>query len=103
MHTRLFFGEIQQGKFDEAWAILSDFAQRVKQQKGCILQQVLRHGNEIVGITTWENQEELAAYANGEIARELFTRITPLLMGVPKVQTYEVKINFCDPAVLTPV
>src|SRR5579885_1171153 len=61
MHTRLFFGEIQQGKYDEAWAILSDFAQRVKQQKGCILQQVLRHGNEIVGITTWVNQEDLAA------------------------------------------
>ena len=28
MHTRLFFGEIQQSKYDEAWQILSEFAQR---------------------------------------------------------------------------
>jgi len=103
MHTRLFFGEIQQGKYDEAWQILSEFAQRVKQQKGCILQQVLRHGNEVIGITTWENQDELAAYANGEIARELFRRITPLLMGVPRVQTFEVKMNLCDAAAMKPV
>jgi quinol monooxygenase YgiN len=103
MHTRLFFGEIQQGKYDEAWQILTDYAQRVKQQKGCILQQVLRHGNEVVGITTWDNQEDLAAYANGEIARELFRRIIPLLMGVPRVQTFEVKMNLCDPAAMQPV
>jgi quinol monooxygenase YgiN len=103
MHTRLFFAELQQGKYDEAWQILSDFAQRVKQQKGCILNQVLRHGNEIVGVTSWTTQEDLAAYANGEVARELFRRITPLLMGVPKVQSYEVNMNLCDPAALNPV
>ncbi len=103
MHTRLFLGQIQQGKYDEAWQILSEFAQRVKQQKGCILNQVLRNGNDIVGITSWETPEDLAAYANGEIARELFRRITPLFMGMPRVQTYEVKMNLCDPAALTPV
>ncbi len=103
MHTRLFFGQIQQGKYDEAWQILSEFAQRVKQQKGCILNQVSRNGNDIVGITSWETPEDLAAYANGEIARELFRRITPLFMGMPRVQTYEVKMNLCDPAALTPV
>jgi quinol monooxygenase YgiN len=103
MHTRLFFAEIQQGKYDEAWQILSEFGQRVKQLKGCILEQVLCHGNEIVGITSWENQDDLAAYANGEVARELFRRITPLLMGVPKVQSFEVRMNLCDAAALKPV
>jgi quinol monooxygenase YgiN len=103
MHTRLFFAEIQQGKSEEAWQILSDYAQRVKQQKGCILNQVLRHGNEVVGITSWTDQENLAAYANGEVARELFTRITPLLMGLPRVQTFEVTMNLCDAAALKPV
>ena len=36
MYTRLFFGEIQQGKAEEAWQILNEFAQRVKQQKAQI-------------------------------------------------------------------
>jgi quinol monooxygenase YgiN len=103
MHTRLFFAEIQQGKYDEAWQILTDYARRVKQQKGCILQQVLRHGNEVIGITTWQNPNDLAAYADSEVARELFRRITPLLMGVPKVQTFEVKVNFFDAENFKPI
>jgi pentatricopeptide repeat protein len=102
MYTRLFSGHIQQGKADEAWQVLKEFARRVKQQKGCILNQVLQSGNEVVGITTWETQEDLAAYADGELARELFRRIGPLLMGMPTARTYEVRLNMCDPAALKP-
>lgn len=61
MYTRLFYGTMQPGKVDEAWQVLRKFAERVKQQKGCILNQVLQNGNEIVGITTWETKEDLAA------------------------------------------
>jgi len=102
MYTRLFYGEIQRGKADEAWQILNDFAQRVKQHKGCVLNQVLQNGNEIVGITIWQTQQDLASYADGELARELFKRITPLFMGMPTVRTYEVRLNLADPAALKP-
>jgi quinol monooxygenase YgiN len=102
MHTRLFRGEIQPGKEEEAWQVLNEFAHRVKQQKGCILNQVLRSGREIVGVTTWESQADLTAYADGEIARELFRRITPLFMGMPTARTYEVKLNLCDAAATRP-
>ncbi len=103
MYTRLFYGTIQPGKTDEAWQVLREFAQRVKQQRGCVLNQVLQSGNEIVGITTWETKEDLAAYADGELARELFARITPLLMGRPTVRSYEVKLNLVDQAATRPV
>jgi heme-degrading monooxygenase HmoA len=93
MYTRLFYGTIQTGKAEEAWQVLNEFAQRVKQQKGCVLTQVLQNGNEIVGITTWETKEDLAAYADGDLARELFTRITPLFMGRPTARSYDVKLN----------
>jgi quinol monooxygenase YgiN len=98
MYTRLFYGTIQQGKAEEAWQVLHEFAQRVKQQRGCMLNQVLQNGNEIVGITTWETKEDLAAYADGELARELFARITPLFMGRPTARSYEVKLNLMDQA-----
>jgi quinol monooxygenase YgiN len=103
MYTRLFYGTIQSGKAEEAWQVLSEFAQRVKQQRGCVLNQVLQNGDEIVGITTWETKEDLAAYADGEVARELFTRITPLFMGRPTVRSYEVKLNLLDQAATKPV
>jgi heme-degrading monooxygenase HmoA len=102
MHTRLFSGHIQQGKAEEAWQVLNEFARRVKQQKGCILNQVLQTGNEVVGITTWETQQDLAAYADSDLARELFKKIGPLLLGMPTARTYEVRLNMCDPAVLSP-
>jgi quinol monooxygenase YgiN len=102
MYTRLFYGAVQPGKADEAWQVLNEFAQRVKQQKGCVLNQVLQNGNEIVGITSWETQEDLAAYADSELARELFTRITPLFMGRPTARSYEVRLNLWDQGATKP-
>ena len=102
MYTRLFYGAVQPGKADEAWQVLNEFAQRVKQQKGCVLNQVLQNGNEIVGITSWETQEDLAAYADSELARELFRRITPLFMGRPTARSYEVKLNLWDQGATKP-
>src|SRR5215831_4002499 len=92
MYTRLFYGTVQPGKADEAWQVLNEFARRVKQQRGCVLNQVLQNGDEIVGITSWETKEDLGAYADGELARELFTRITPLFMGRPTARSYEVRL-----------
>jgi len=103
MYTRLFHGEIQPGKEEQAWQVLSEFAHRVKLQKGCVLNQVLRNGREIVGVTTWETQADLAAYADSELVRDLFGRIAPLFMGMPTARTYEVKLNLCDAAATQPV
>jgi quinol monooxygenase YgiN len=91
MYTRLFYGTIQTGKEQEALAVLSEFVDRIKDVPGCVFGQVLQNGNEIVGLSTWDSKEALAAYADGEVARELFTRITPLFMGRPTARSYEVK------------
>src|SRR5713101_5035675 len=98
MYTRLFYGTIQTGKEKEALEVLNEFVPRVKQQRGCILNQVLQSGSEIVGITTWATKEDLAAYADGDLAKELFTRIMPLFMGRPTVRSYEVRVNLWDQA-----
>ncbi len=98
MYTRLFYGTIQSGKAGEAWQVLNEFAQRVKEQRGCVLNQVLQNGDEIVGITSWETKEDLAAYADSELARDLFARITPLFLGRPTARSYEVRLNLWDQA-----
>jgi heme-degrading monooxygenase HmoA len=103
MHTRLFYSNVQQGKTDEAVRVLTEFAQRAKsEQKGCILVQVLQSGNEVMGVSSWETQQDLVGYADSDLARELFKRIGPLLIGMPTVRSYEVKVNLCDPAALKP-
>jgi heme-degrading monooxygenase HmoA len=60
--------------------------------------QVLQSGNETVGITSWETKVDFATYADSAVARELFTRVTPLFMGMPIVRGYEVKVNLWEPA-----
>ncbi len=100
MHTRLFYGTIQSGKEQEALVALNEFVDRVKPLRGCLLAQLLQSGNEVVGISTWNTKEDLAAYADGEIARALFTRITPLFMGRPTVRSYEVKRSLSEQAIL---
>jgi quinol monooxygenase YgiN len=93
MFTRLFYGTIQPGKSDQAMKVLTDFATKVRKHKGCVLTQVLQSGNEVVGVTSWETQEDLATYADSEVARDLFRNITPLFMGMPTVRSYDVKVN----------
>lgn len=100
MHTRLFYGTIQSGKEQEALTLLNEFVDRVKQLHGCLLAQLLQSGNDIVGISTWETKEDLAAYADGAVARELFSRIAPLFMGRPTVRSYEVKRSLSEKAIL---
>lgn len=99
MYTRLFYGTIQSGKEREALEVLNEFVDQVKQLHGCLLTQLLQNGNEIVGISIWETKEDLAAYAEGEVARDLFIRITPLFMGRPTVRSYEVKRSLSEQAV----
>ena len=103
MYTRLFYGTIQTGKENEALEVLREFVDRATQQPGCLLGQLLQNGNEIVGISTWATKEDLAAYADGAVARELFTRITPLFMGRPTARSYEVEKIRWDPAMTNPV
>jgi quinol monooxygenase YgiN len=100
MHTRLFSGTIQSGKEQEALVLLNEFVDRAKQVRGCLLAQLMQNGSEIVGISTWETKEDLAAYADGEVARELFIRIMPLFMGRPTVRSYEVKRSLSERAIL---
>src|SRR5215510_16447303 len=102
MHTRLFYGTVQSGKEKDAVEALNEFVDRVTQLRGCLFAQLLQSGNEIVGISTWETKEDLAAYADGEVARELFTRITPLFLGRPTVRSYEVKQTLWDQAATRP-
>jgi quinol monooxygenase YgiN len=83
MYTRLFYAEVQQGKEEQAWKVLDEFVPRVKQRPGCIFNQTLRSGTHVVGITSWKTNEELAQYADSDLARELWGRITPFLLGAP--------------------
>jgi quinol monooxygenase YgiN len=89
----LFYATVQPGKNAEAWQVLDELLPRIRGHEGCLKVQVLEGGDDLVGITDWESTEALAAYADGEVARELFSRLTPLLMGAPITRSYESRVT----------
>lgn len=95
MHTRLLFGTVRPGRLEDARKIFAETADKVKRQyPGCLLIQVLESGQDIVAFTSWGTREELARYAAGDLAKEHFARLAPLLMGAPSVKSYEVTYHY---------
>lgn len=103
MYTRLFYAEIQPDKIEQAWKVLDEYVPQVKHRPGCILNQTLRSGAHVVGITSWKTNEDLANYAESDLAREMWSALAPFLMGTPVARTYEVKLNMCDPEAMEPI
>jgi quinol monooxygenase YgiN len=93
VHTRLFYATIQPDKGEVAWGVINDMLPKITASKGCLHVQILQGGDDLVGITDWESTEALSAYADGEVAQELYARLTPLLMGLPTTRSYEIKVN----------
>jgi quinol monooxygenase YgiN len=102
MHTRLFYATIQPGRVDDALVVIGDLSEKVRKLPGCLGIQVLQGGDDVVGITTWATEEDLGAYAEGDVAREMFARLTPLLMGAPVIKSYEVRVNLWEPPATWP-
>jgi quinol monooxygenase YgiN len=93
VYTRLFYATVQPAKNAEAWTVLDELLPRIRAHEGCLQVQVLQGGDDLVGITDWTSKEALAAYADGDVARELFSRLTPLLMGAPTTRSYLTKVT----------
>lgn len=94
MHTRLLFCTVRPHKLEEARRIFADTAERLRAQyPGCRLLQVMESGNDVVAFTSWDTPAELEAYATSDLARQHFAALAPLLMGVPSVKSYAVKLH----------
>jgi quinol monooxygenase YgiN len=93
VYTRLFYATIQPGQDDEAMTVVNSILPKIRESEGCLHVQILKGGEDLVGITDWASTQALSAYADGEVAKELFTRLTPLLMGVPTTRSYDMIVN----------
>jgi len=52
--------------------------------------QVLKSGDQILGISCWRSGEDMQRYLELEATREFYGQLPPLLMGTPSIRTYEV-------------
>ena len=99
--ARLVCTHIRGKSVDEARAILAFTPRAAARDWSKLLESAVanaENNHELVG----DDLKVLAAYADSEVARELFKRIAPLFMGVPTVRSYEVKLNLWEQAATQP-
>jgi quinol monooxygenase YgiN len=87
---RILEGRARPGKVDEIASMFEAQAETVGGTKGIAFVQVLKSGDQILGISCWRSGEDMQRYLEQEATREFYGQLPPLLMGTPSIRTYEV-------------
>jgi quinol monooxygenase YgiN len=87
---RILEGRARPGRVDEIARMFEAQAEAVGGTKGIAFVQVLRSGDQILGISCWKSGEDMQRYLELEATKAFYGQLPPLLMGTPSVRTYEV-------------
>jgi quinol monooxygenase YgiN len=87
---RILEGRARPGKVDEIARMFEAQAEAVGGTKGIAFVQVLKSGDQILGISCWRSGQDMQRYLEQEATREFYGQLPPLLMGTPSIRTYEV-------------
>jgi len=87
---RILEGRARPGRVDEIARMFETQAEAVGATKGIAFVQVLRSGDQVLGISCWRSGEDMQRYLELDATREFYGQLPPLLMGTPSIRTYEV-------------
>jgi quinol monooxygenase YgiN len=87
---RILEGRARAGRVDDIARMFETQAEAVGQAKGIAFVQVLKSGDQILGISCWRSGEDMQRYLELEATTEFYGQLPPLLMGTPSIRTYEV-------------
>jgi quinol monooxygenase YgiN len=82
--------QVKSGKTDEFQRLLtSDVLPLLKQQKGFKEEMTLVSGQHTIGISVWEDKPSAEHY-NTSTFPAILAKLTPMLDGTPRVETFDV-------------
>ena len=87
---RILEGRARPGKVDEIARMFEAQAEAVGGTSGIAFVQVLKSGDQILGVSCWRTGEDMQRYLELDETREFYGQLPPLLMGTPSIRTYEV-------------
>jgi quinol monooxygenase YgiN len=87
---RILEGRARPGRVDEIARMFETQAEAVGATRGIAFVQVLRSGDQVLGISCWRSGEDMQGYLELDATREFYGQLPPLLMGTPSIRTYEV-------------
>ena len=57
---------------------------------GAVFAQSLRSGDQVLAVSSWEDEGAMQRYLDQDATREFYRALPELLMGTPSIRTYEV-------------
>ncbi len=91
---RILEGRARPGRVDEIVRLFEAQAEAVGHMEGIAFVQVLRSGDQILGISCWHSGEAMQRYLELDATKDFYAQLPPLLMGTPSIRTYEVVRSF---------
>lgn len=92
MYCRVVEGKLLPNRGDEAVRIVKQQADKVKEARGFQFAQALQSNDDFIVISSWQNEKDLRAYAESDIARGVLSGLSPLMEGAPTVRTFAIKL-----------
>ncbi len=92
MYCRVLEGKLLPNRGAEAVKIVKEQVNKVKEARGFQFAQALQGEDDFIVVSSWQSEKDLHAYAESDIAHEVLSRLSPLLVGAPTVRTFAIKL-----------
>lgn len=86
---RVLEGKLKPERVATAIHLVNDRLERIRKTPGFLFVQVMRQGNEFIAVSSWKTLRDLRGYADGPLAQDLLTELTPLCLELPQARTFE--------------
>lgn len=86
---RVLEGKLKSERVATAIHLVNDRLERIRQVPGFLFVQVMRQGNDFIAVSSWKTLRDLRGYAEGPLAQDLLTELTPLCVEPPQARTFE--------------
>ncbi|MBM4256308.1 MAG: hypothetical protein FJ147_10460 [Deltaproteobacteria bacterium] len=91
-YCRVLEGTVRPGQLETAMQIAQERLEVIRKVSGFLFVQIMTSGDEFIAVSSWRNSQDLQAYAESDLARNLFKDLTPLCIAPPRARTHELRL-----------
>jgi len=92
MYCRVLEAKAKPGQVEAAIRVLQDRLEHVRKVSGFLFVQIMQEGDDLIAVSSWRTIKDLRAYAEGQLAQDLLTQLTPLCVALPRVRTFDLRL-----------
>lgn len=92
MYCRVLEGKLLPGRGAEAVEIIKQQTNHVRENRGFLFAQALQSGDDFLVVSSWRSEKDLRAYVESDLAHNVLTHLSPLMMESPTARNFAMKL-----------